>query len=86
MRFRDHRITVTKRQPAEFVRLPIEDWPPGFCPTPRRVAPPDRHPDNLMPTHNRASRRAHGRYATYRRGATRRMRRALLRTGYRPGA
>ena len=78
MRFRDQRRTLTKGQPLpdDLQRKP-EDLTPVPLATPRWIASPKVHPDNLQPAYNRASRRQIGQYATSRRGAlSRTLRRA----------
>src|SRR5579875_1023844 len=74
MRFRDQRQTLVKGQPLPGGwQMPFVDGLPYSVPaTPRRLAPPDRDPATLMPMYNRASRRALGRYRTWRRAAIRR--------------
>jgi hypothetical protein len=75
MRFSDYRLTLIKRQP---VPEALERKPDSA--TPRRIAPPKLHPDNLQPAYNRASRRAQGQYRTQRRaGLHRAFRRAQRR-------
>lgn len=81
MRFRDHRRTITKGQPLpdDMVSTPKRQAPVQVA-TPRRIARPKLHPDNLQPAYNRASRRAGGQYRTQRRGGLRRAMRRAQRT------
>jgi hypothetical protein len=76
VRFSDHRRTLTKGQPLpdDMARNP-EDLTPVPPATPRWIAPPKVHPDNLQPAYNRASRRQGGHFRSQRRSALRRARR-----------
>jgi hypothetical protein len=82
MRFSDLRRTITKGQPLpdDLADRKPKDLAPVDPATPRRIARPKVHPDNLQPGYNRAARRAQGQYRSQRRaGLQRAYRRAQRR-------